>query len=943
MALTYNALIDLAKQETQGLSLRSLGELTTCRNEIGLPIVRNLLINLFSLKLLFGFAGASKAVDLVAALTLLLERYEYGEIARGRAVLDLTNRVFSRLIELSGSLETHTPLGARIGIRSRSVRTQDLEEELSRLLNLEEFPRSASLLNVTSRAASRDSLVPYIERGHEEGSYITLAAMNLLEHGEELPELLTILESHAVRGVLLSCGLLELQAKRSRMLGVAAPQQSIAYLIFRTEAPWQPRGSFSRLPAFRVATLYDPRAVAGDGEGWTPEVPPIDPELVARALAGELREPDEGPVPEERALVPAGETGLATLESKTPARASERRASLRQRIQELRERRTTIGFKLIFITSLILVVSLTAMILVASSFFRQDVTVRIEENNHTLAQVTALDVQREFQTIVSNTQLFLNMVSRFSTVPEAAQILKTAFFAQSTGIGYVGIPGSVGFFNDSLLDGRQLHHEDVLNAINAHPNALKAVASSITSVINLSPQLKSPMLAIILPYHEGNTLEPLAIVSALDPFVQAVQTSGITQTFVVNAKGQLIVDPDLTLLGGDIDYSKLPIVRSMLKSPIDNGELQYTDTNHVRYLGSFKRVPFAGIGVVTTAPTRRAFEAVRAIERRNLYLMVAVLAIAILVVYFFSKTITRPVGRLVDAARQVEVGNFLLELKATTRDEIGLLTESFVHMGRGLHERERIKDAFGKFVSKSVAEQVMREEVRLGGERRAATIFFSDIRSFTSISEKLQPEEVVEFLNEYMTRMVECVNETGGVVDKFIGDAIMAVWGIPVSRGNDAENAVNGALMMRAALQEFNRGRGTASRPVIRIGCGINSGPVVAGQIGSTERMEYTVIGDPVNLASRIEALNKPFGTDILISQDTYELVKDLFEVVPQLKIKVKGKSEPQQIYAILGRKDDLHRPKSLRELQRLIGVDPAALKKHKTEGEEVKYEILDE
>ncbi len=943
MALTYNALIDLAKQETQGLSLRSLGELTTCRNEIGLPIVRNLLINLFSLKLLFRFAGAAKAADLVDALSRLLERYEYGEIARGRAVLDLSNRVFARLIELSGSLETHASLGARIGIRSRSVRTQDLEEELSRMLNLEEFPRTASLLNLTSRAAYREALLAYVARGHEEGSHITLAAMDLLEHGEQIPELLTILESLAVRGALLATGLLELQGRRSRSLGEASPHESIAYLIFRTEAPWEPSERFSRLPAFRVAALYDPRIASGDGEGWTPEVPPLDPELVVKALAGELAEPSHSAAAEERALVPAGETGLATLGQKPPARRFARERSLRERIQGLRERRTTIGFKLIFITSIILVASLTAMILIASSFFQKDVTTRIEENNHTLAQVTGLAVQREFQTTVSNTQLFLNMVSRFQAVPAAAQILKTAFFAQSTGIGYVGIPGEVGFYNDSLLDGRQLHHEDVLNAINSHQSALKSVASSITSVINLSPQLKSPMLAIVLPFRQNNTLVPLVIVSALDPFVQAVQTSGITQTFVVNAKGQLIIDPDLTLLGGDIDYSKLPIVRQMLKSPIDNGELQYSDSRGVRYLGSFKRVSFAGIGIVSTAPTSKAFEAVRAIERRNLYLMVVVLALAILVVYFFSKTITRPVGRLVDAAQQVEIGNFLLDLKATTHDELGLLTETFVHMGRGLHERERIKDAFGKFVSKSVAEQVMREEVRLGGERKVATIFFSDIRSFTAISEKLQPEEVVEFLNEYMTRMVECVNETGGVVDKFIGDAIMAVWGIPVSRGNDAENAINGALMMRAALQEFNRGRGSASRPVIRIGCGLNSGPVVAGQIGSTERMEYTVIGDPVNLASRIEALNKPFGTDILISQDTYTLVQEIFEVVPQLKIKVKGKSDPQQIFAVLGRKDDLHRPKSLRELQRLIGVDPASLKKQKAGGEEVKYEILDE
>ena len=195
-------------------------------------------------------------------------------------------------------------------------------------------------------------------------------------------------------------------------------------------------------------------------------------------------------------------------------------------------------------------------------------------------------------------------------------------------------------------------------------------------------------------------------------------------------------------------------------------------------------------------------------------------------------------------------------------------------MGIGLEEREKMKDAFGKFVNKEVAEQVLRGELRLGGERKEAAILFSDIRSFTAISERLEPEEVVEFLNEYMTRMVNCVNNTNGVVDKFIGDAIMAIWGAPVSHGNDIENAVNAALMMRHELTIFNQSRGGPRKPVIKIGCGINDGPVLAGQIGSEDRMEYTVIGDAVNLASRIESLTKPFGVDILISQDAYERVK---------------------------------------------------------------------
>ena len=175
-------------------------------------------------------------------------------------------------------------------------------------------------------------------------------------------------------------------------------------------------------------------------------------------------------------------------------------------------------------------------------------------------------------------------------------------------------------------------------------------------------------------------------------------------------------------------------------------------------------------------------------------------------------------------------------------------------------------------------------------KEKQSLIMFTDIRGFTSISEDLEPEEVVEFLNEYLTKMVECVDRTGGVVDKFIGDAIMAEWGILVSKGNDTENAVNSALMMRKELQEYNRDRAEKNKPLIKMGAGINTGPVLAGQIGSEDRMEITVIGDAVNLASRIEALNKPFGTDIIISEDSYNLVKDIFAVEKMAPIMVKGK-----------------------------------------------------
>jgi adenylate cyclase len=247
-------------------------------------------------------------------------------------------------------------------------------------------------------------------------------------------------------------------------------------------------------------------------------------------------------------------------------------------------------------------------------------------------------------------------------------------------------------------------------------------------------------------------------------------------------------------------------------------------------------------------------------------------------------------------------------------------------------------------VNPELAELVVKDGVRLGGERKTVAILFSDIRNFTAISEKLDPEEVVDFLNMYMTRMVECIDRTGGIVDKFIGDAIMAIWGVPVSKGNDTENAIDAALMMRKSLIEFNRDRGDPKNPIIRIGCGINTGPVLAGQIGSENRMEYTVIGDTVNLASRIEDLNKPFGTDILISEDTYKSVKEIYAVERMEPIKVKGKDKPQQIFAILGRLDDAERPGTIEELRVLLGLEkqPFSRRAEDREKGELKYEILE-
>lgn len=328
--------------------------------------------------------------------------------------------------------------------------------------------------------------------------------------------------------------------------------------------------------------------------------------------------------------------------------------------------------------------------------------------------------------------------------------------------------------------------------------------------------------------------------------------------------------------------------------------------------------------------------------KRILYLAGFIGIIATALTFVFSNFMVRNIRILNERAIEVGKGSLNVTFDVKSTDEIGQLSNTLNQMVKGLIERDKVKSAFGKFVHPEIAEMILKKELALGGERTSCAILFSDIRGFTSISEKLDPEGVVEFLNEYMTKMVECVNSTHGIVDKFIGDAIMATWGAGFSRGNNSELSVNSALLMRKALIEFNKGRGSVSKPIINIGCGINYGPVIAGQIGSVERLEYTVIGDAVNLASRVETLNKPFGTDILITQDLYDQVPGIFRVEKMQAITVKGKEKPQTIYAVLGRLDDPSSPKTLKELRDMLGIKFDDSKAVDPDKKEEKFKVIE-
>jgi adenylate cyclase len=223
-----------------------------------------------------------------------------------------------------------------------------------------------------------------------------------------------------------------------------------------------------------------------------------------------------------------------------------------------------------------------------------------------------------------------------------------------------------------------------------------------------------------------------------------------------------------------------------------------------------------------------------------------------------------------------------------------------------ISQEKRMKTTLYRYMTPGVAERVMAlgEDALMEGERKDVTILFSDIRGYTTLTENLQAVEVVRLLNDYFETMVEAVFNCEGTLDKFIGDALMAVFGAPLPLKNHAFSAVQSALDMRERLRIFNRDRISQAEAQIRIGIGISSGEVVSGNIGSQRKMEYTVIGDGVNLSSRLESITKQYGCDIVISEHTYELCGSEIWVRELDRIRVKGKNEPVGIYDVLNLKE---------------------------------------
>ncbi len=340
------------------------------------------------------------------------------------------------------------------------------------------------------------------------------------------------------------------------------------------------------------------------------------------------------------------------------------------------------------------------------------------------------------------------------------------------------------------------------------------------------------------------------------------------------------------------------VIEKLTLVPSGSGMIQIAGDRYITQRGSYDN----GAGFIYATNLDYALIPFKEIQNNILVSGLAVLLVGILFSILFARRIAMPLRSLLAGTKGVIDGNYDFEIKHTSRDEVGKLSNAFNHMLKGLREKKYIQDTFGKYVHPSIVENILSnpENILPGGTRSYQSVLFCDVANFTSFSETMAPESLIQLLNEYLGAMTEEISKTHGILDKYIGDAIMAFWGPPFTPGNHSLLACQAALNMQSELKILRPQWLAKGLPEIRMRVGVATGHMIVGNIGSEKNLEYTCIGDTVNYSSRLEGINKMYGTDIIIDVFTKKNVEHDLLLRELDTIQVKGRAQGAQIFEVM-------------------------------------------
>tara|TARA_R110001592_G_scaffold4363_1_gene24620 strand:+ start:1571 stop:3592 length:2022 start_codon:yes stop_codon:yes gene_type:complete len=403
----------------------------------------------------------------------------------------------------------------------------------------------------------------------------------------------------------------------------------------------------------------------------------------------------------------------------------------------------------------------------------------------------------------------------------------------------------------------------------------------------------------------------------------------LDNTFTDTVKQSIVSDVSIveyrngTPDSADINGSEVEVIASTLR-PADQVRLTqqlqrtgmtYTDTQRIMLedgeYGTLMRSLYGepGAPLQIVAVIQKSYneniENLEAFQRVLLQFYLAVLALSLIAVVFLARSVTRPILDLAIRVKHIEEGDYGQSVKVRGKDEISQLAGSVNNMALGLAEKEKVRDLLGKVVSHEIAEELLSKKIELGGEEKVVTVLFADIKGFTTLCETSAPEAVLTVLNRYLSEITKVIEDNHGVVDKYTGDSVMALFGAPLTRPNDAENAVRAALAIQECMVKLNSINRAEGMALMEAGIGIHTGLVVAGNLGSQNRLNYTVIGDSVNLSARLEGLTRKYNTPNIVSETCLQHAPGF--VYQELDVvQVAGKSEPVRIYQVIGAQEEV-------------------------------------
>jgi len=628
--------------------------------------------------------------------------------------------------------------------------------------------------------------------------------------------------------------------------------------------------------------------------------------------------------------------------------------------------RFSIGAKLITIILIILIISLGSLTFLVSWLVRSDLQISAEEKNFEMNRIAAGAAETFLTNTKANSRVLIQNIIAHG--PRPAQVTVN-IIQQSTEFFFAENPQIASVFFDIngsrpqvLINGEFFKSGKIDQGLAAafFTEQKDALSRTVRSevLLNASPYFSRPLLALIFSWNDAG----IAGVLFSSENLNSIFGIGENKSWLVNSEGDLLVSSGFSILKEGANLSNLQFIRSILNNPEENSkELFYEDfgvlknqsdfvnddllrkawekikkyfftsdddslKDKTRMFTAFKKLNTAGSVVITGIEYDKVFEVINAATWRNIYLTICALCLSIIIISVFSRSISVPLKAIAGAASQIGEGNFNLEpVDHESNDEIGLLSCNFNRMSSAL-------GVFSSYSNKVITVKTLRGEVKTEGSSKFASILFADIHDFESITEDFSkfygaeaPEKILLWLNKYFSEAADCVEKTGGVTDKFNGDAITAHWGAASSAGsprNDAFYCIKAALLMRKSLYYLNKKRraGDPGNPPVRINCGINSGIVAAGFTGSVTRKEFTVMGDPVNTASRIERQAKENGIDILISEETWKLAGDRFVCEEMPSVTNESRSKPIKTFAVINFAGEQKGPQTISDVRSLLG-----------------------